>query len=158
MSPGTCFKTIAELMVLLLLIPASHTFSQEQADTAAITKTAREAYTLARKNPDIAIIMSYQAMTASRKLNYTKGMADASLALGMAYLAKYNPGDSALYYNSRALELYEASGNINGKGRACYGLSYVYSFRSDHTSSEHYINLALKYFEESNDHRGMVTA
>lgn len=145
-------------MVLLLVIPAGHLFSQELADTAAITKTAEEAYTIARRNPDIAIMMSHQALTASQKLNYTKGMADASLALGMAYLAKYNPGDSALYYNSRALELYEACGNITGKARACYGLSYVYSFRSDHASSEHYINLALKYFEESKDHRGMVNS
>jgi tetratricopeptide (TPR) repeat protein len=141
-----------------LLIPSVHSFSQGQADTAVIAKTAREAYTLARRNPDIAIIMSYQAMTASRKLNYTRGIADASLALGMAYLAKYNPGDSALYYNSRALELYEATGNISGKGRACYGLAYVYSFKSDHTSSEHYINLAFKYFEESDDYRGMVNS
>ncbi len=144
------------LFLLLLTVTVESLLSQEPADTSAISKTTSEAYTIARRNPDIAIIMSHQAMTASRKLDYTKGMADASLALGMAYLAKYNPGDSAWYYNDMALRFYEKDGDKAGMGRACYGLSYVYSFRGDTPSSEKYAGLALKYFEEAGDHRGLI--
>lgn len=144
------------LFLLLLTVTVESLLSQEPADTSAISKTTSEAYTIARRNPDIAIIMSHQAMTASRKLDYTKGMADASLALGMAYLAKYNPGDSAWYYNDMALRFYEKDGDKAGMGRACYGLSYVYSFRGDTPSSEKYAALALKYFEEAGDHRGLI--
>ena len=43
-------------------------------------------------------------------MNYRKGIADASLALGMAYLAKYNKGDSATWYNEQALTIFEESG------------------------------------------------
>jgi len=74
----------------------------------------------------------------------------------MAYLAKYNPGDSAWYYNDMALKLYEAEGNKAAMGRACYGLSYVCSFRGDAPSSEKYATLALQHFEEAEDHRGMI--
>lgn len=144
------------LFLLLLTVTVESLLSQEPDDTSAIAKTTSEAYTIARRNPDISIIMSHQAMSASRKLNYTKGMADASLALGMAYLAKYNPGDSAWYYNDMALKFYEKDGYKAGMGRACYGLSYVYSFRGDNPSSEKYAGLALKYFEEAGDHRGMI--
>ena len=146
----------AVLFLLLLTVTVESLLSQEPADTSAISKTTSEAYTIARRNPDIAIIMSHQAMTSSRKLDYSKGMADASLALGMAYLAKYNPGDSAWYYNDLALKFYEKDGDKAGMGRACYGLSYVYSFRGDTPSSEKYAGLALKYFEEAGDHRGLI--
>ncbi|MEZ5021263.1 MAG: tetratricopeptide repeat protein [Bacteroidales bacterium] len=146
----------AVLFLLLLTVTVESLLSHEPADTSAISKTTSEAYTIARRNPDIAIIMSHQAMTSSRKLDYSKGMADASLALGMAYLAKYNPGDSAWYYNDLALKFYEKDGDKAGMGRACYGLSYVYSFRGDTPSSEKYAALALKYFEEAGDHRGLI--
>lgn len=146
----------AVLFLLLLTVTVESLLSQEPTDTSAISKTTSEAYTIARRNPDIAIIMSHQAMTSSRKLDYSKGMADASLALGMAYLAKYNPGDSAWYYNDLALKFYEKDGDKAGMGRACYGLSYVYSFRGDTPSSEKYAALALKYFEEAGDHRGLI--
>ena len=147
-----------QLLLLLIIIPADSLFSQELPDTATITRTASDAYALARRNPDIAIHMSYKALSDSRKISFTRGEADASLALGMAYLAKYNSGDSAWYYNSRALGLYETLGNIAGKARACYGLSYVCSFRGDLESSEKYSNLALRYFEEAGDHRGIINS
>lgn len=151
-------EKFTQLILVLFLIPVECLFSQEQADTAEITKSASDAYAIARRNPDIAIHMSYKVMSDSRKISFVRGEADASLALGMAYLTKYNPGDSAWYYNSRALELYETLGNVTGKARACYGLSYVCSFRGDLESSEKYSNLALQYFEEAGDHRGMINS
>ncbi|NLD62287.1 MAG: tetratricopeptide repeat protein [Bacteroidales bacterium] len=143
-------------LLLLLTVTAESLFSQELTDTSAIAKSTSDAYAIARRNPDIAIIMSHQSMSASRKLDYKKGIADASLALGMAYLAKYNPGDSAFFYNAQALSLYEETEDRAGMGRACYGLSYVYSFRGDVPSSEQYANRALRCFEEAGDNRGII--
>lgn len=106
MPHGADYKKTAKLIVLILFMPAGIVWPQAQGDTAAITKNTSEAYAIARRNPDISILMAHRAMSDSRKISYTKGMADASLALGMAYLAKYNPGDSAWYYNNLALSLY----------------------------------------------------
>jgi tetratricopeptide (TPR) repeat protein len=149
---------VAVVVVLLITSPAATEPAGQQTDTAIINRQAADAYSIARRNPDISIIGAHQALSASRSINYTRGMADASLALGMAYLAKYNKGDSARYYNDLAFKLYDETGNINGKARACYGLAYVYSFRGDLTSSEKYSSLALQYFEESADHRGMINS
>lgn len=156
MPQGADYKIMAKLLIVMLVMPAATLCSQAQVDTAAITKSTSEAYAIARRNPDIAILMAHRAMSDSRKISYIKGEAEASLALGMAYLAKYNPGDSAWYYNDMALKLYEATDNKAGMGRACYGLSYVFSFRGDTPSSENYAGLALQYFEEAGDHRGMI--
>ncbi|MCU0460003.1 MAG: histidine kinase [Bacteroidales bacterium] len=156
MPQGADYKIIAQLLILLLIVPAGIIHSQAPADTAAISRSTSEAFAIARRSPDLAILMAHKALSDSKKINYTNGEADASLALGMAYLAKYNPGDSAWYYNDRALKLYEEEGNKAGMGRACYGLSYVYSFRGDTPSSEKYASLALQYFEEAGDHRGMI--
>ncbi|NLE34681.1 MAG: tetratricopeptide repeat protein, partial [Bacteroidales bacterium] len=68
----------------------------------------------------------------------------------------YNPGDSAFFYNAKALSLYEETEDRAGMGRACYGLSYVYSFRGDVPSSEQYANRALRCFEEAGDNRGII--
>ncbi len=147
------------VMALLLISPAATMKGAgQQPDTAVINRQSADAYTIARRNPDIAIFGAHQAFGASKAINYTRGMADASLALGMAYLAKYNKGDSAWYYNDLALKLYDKTGDINGKARACYGLAYVYSFKGDLKSSEKYSSLALQYFEESADHRGTVNS
>jgi len=147
---------IAVLFLLLLTATAGPLLPQAYNDTATIAKSTSEAYTIARRNPDIAILMSHQAMTASRKLDYSKGIADASLALGMAYLAKYNPGDSARYYNELALSTFGELGDLTGQARACYGLAYVYSFKGIYSSSGQYARQALKLFEEANDSRGII--
>jgi len=151
------FRTII-FSLLFLLFPDAIIVSQNLSDTSAINKHSLEAYGIARRNPEISIIMSRQALNASRTLDYRKGVADASLALGMAYLARYNPGDSARYYNDQALAIYDETGDVAGKARACYGLAYVYSFKGDLDSSEKYSTLALKYFEEAGDYRGMINS
>jgi len=147
------------ILVLLLLLQQSGDFrAQVTPDTTAINRSTREAYSIARKNPDVSVIISRQALAASQVISYKKGMADASLSLGMAYLAKYNQGDSAQYYNQRALEIYEETGEFAGQGRANYGLAYVYSFRSDFVTSEKYGQQALECFEEAGDYRGIINS
>jgi tetratricopeptide (TPR) repeat protein len=146
------------LMISLLSLTEATGLFQEKPDTAMINKQSREAYVQARRDPDISILMAHQSLSAARTLNYKKGIADASLALGMAYLAKYNKGDSAYYYNNQALSLYEETGEIIGKARACYGLAYVYSFKGDFITSEKYSSLALQYFEKAGDHRGVLNS
>ncbi|MCU0378662.1 MAG: tetratricopeptide repeat protein [Bacteroidales bacterium] len=154
--------SVTALILLLsqFLVPVDVTFvsHQEDPDTALINSRSREAYTQARKNPDMAIIVAHQSLSASRAMGYRIGMADASLALGMAYLAKYNKGDSARWYNEQALSIYEEEKDYSGMARACYGLAYVYSFKSDLVTSEKFSTLALNHFEEAGDHRGMVNS
>ncbi len=154
------FNCIWRLLITLAL--ASQQLSaasfQNQPDTSVINKRSRDAYLEARRNPDVSILMAHQSLTESRRLGYIKGEADASLALGMAFLAKYNSGDSARWYNELALSKYAETGDVSGKARACYGLAYVYSFRSDLAGSEKYSSLALGYFEEAGDHRGMINS
>ena len=57
-----------------------------------------------------------------------------------------------------ALSTFEETGDITGKARACYGLSYVFSFKGDYLNTEKYGTLALQYFEEAADHRGMINS
>lgn len=147
------------LVILLILLPFSREAEaslQENSDTALINRRSTEAYINARRNPDISILMAHQSLSASRSTGFSKGIADASLALGMAYLAKYNQGDSAHYYNKLALATYEETGDIAGQARACYGLAYVHSFRDDYPASERYSVQALELFEKAGDRRGMI--
>ncbi len=132
--------------------------AQEPGDTAMINRINREAYLIARKVPERALEMSHMTLELSRKRNYKRGLADASLALGMAHLAKFNHADSAYIYNMKALALYEAMEDIHGMAMACYALSYVYSFRGDLKESEKYSALSLEYFKQVGDKRGMVNA
>lgn len=146
------------LVLLLLQQQADDVRAQVRPDTSAINRSTREAYSIARKNPDVSVMISRQALKASQIISYKKGMADASLSLGMAFLAKYNQGDSAQYYNERALEIYEETGDFSGQARASYGLAYVYSFRSDFVTSEKFGQKALEFFEMAGDHRGMINS
>ena len=149
--------TVAALFILCNI--SLHAEMQEQpGDTASINLITREAYIDARRNPDQSILKSYNALSSSLKSGYAKGRADAFLALGMAYFAKYNYGDSAAYYNTAALNLYDSIGDITGKARACYGLCYVYSLKGDLAASERYGEMSLEYFEKAGDRRGMVNA
>ncbi len=152
--------SVSLVIITFLLLPLTEAAGalQEKPDTAEINKQTKTAYQEARRNPDVSILLAHQALSTSRPVNFRKGIADASLALGMAYLAKYNNGDSARFYNEQALSIYEETGDIIGKARACYGLAYVYSFKSDYPTSKKYSTLALDYFEDASDHRGMINS
>jgi tetratricopeptide (TPR) repeat protein len=146
------------LFFTLYSVSANAQLQGDAGDTASINSITRDAYLNSRRSPDQSIQMSYKALALSRQMGYIKGSADASLALGMAYLAKYNPGDSATFFNMQALDLYGDLDDIQGKARACYALSYAYSFKGNLPESEKYGELSFKYFEQDEDRRGMVNA
>jgi len=127
-------------------------------DTSAINLQTREALNGARRNPDVSIFMAHKALSISEKTGYSKGMADACLALCTSYLAKYNKGDSAHYYGIKACDLYKALNDTHGQGRACYALAYVFSFKGDLKESERYSMMSLGFFEQSGDTRGMINS
>ena len=129
---------------------------QEKPDTSSVNKYTRNALNNARRNPDLAIIMAHKALSESEYLDYKKGVADASLALGTAWLAKYNPRDSALYYCLKAYDLYGQLADNMGMGRSCYALAYVFSFKSDLKESERYCNLSLGLFEKADFKPGII--
>jgi tetratricopeptide (TPR) repeat protein len=148
----------ALILTLSCQLPAISLIQDHDADTATINDQTREAYIMARRNPDLAIRDAHRALLSSRSIQYDKGVADAALALGMAYFSKYNPGDSAVYYNNLAFDIYNESGDIVGKARALYCLAYVYSLKGMLDESEQYSRLSLNNFEEADDKRGMVNA
>ncbi|HDR88156.1 MAG TPA: tetratricopeptide repeat protein [Bacteroidetes bacterium] len=153
-------RSARTLVLFLFLLPAGlrGKNTPPQADTTLINRQTREAYSISRKDPDLAILTAWRALSVSEEEGYTRGMADASLALGMAYLARFRSGDSAFHYNHRALKFYTQTGDLTGMGRACYALSYVHNIRGDPDSSEVYSQCSLDYFTRAGDKRGMVNA
>jgi tetratricopeptide (TPR) repeat protein len=143
---------------LLVLSPEMNNplMYQDIPDTSSINNYTRNALNNARRNPDLAIIMAHKALSESEYLNYKKGAADSYLALGTAWLAKYNPRDSALYYCLKAYDLYGLLTDNMGMGRSCYALAYVYSFKSDLKESERYCNLCLGLFEKADFKPGII--
>ena len=144
---------------ILFLLPGTEKmlFSQESPDTTSINNRTLNAFINSRRNPDMVLPVALKALAESRTIGYDKGIADASLALGFAYFAKYR-ADSALYYNMQAYDLYRELNNPGGKARACYGLAYVFSLKSDLQESERYAVLSLNFFEEAGDSRGMINS
>lgn len=149
-------------MVFLSFFPVvygNHPFYQLRNDTSSINSRNAVLFAEARNNPDLTIILAHRTLSESRDINYNKGMADASLALGAAWLAKYyNKYDSALYYCMKAYELYQVIEESRGKARACYYLSYVYSIKGDLNESERYASLSLNFFREAEDSKGIINA
>jgi len=152
-----CLSIIATVL-FIIVSPAAGCQEPVIADTATVNTLTRQAYITARRNPGLSIINSHKALRISKQNAYEKGMADASLALGMAYLALYNPDDSAGYYNHKALDIYTRLDDKRGMARAYYGLAYVCSFKGMLDESERYSLLCLENFEKAGDERGMVNA
>jgi tetratricopeptide (TPR) repeat protein len=154
--------SLSIISTFLLMLSFQGTLSQGpqeiEVDTAVINKQTREAYLMARKDPAMAIRDARIALAESSEAGYKKGVADASLAIGLAYFSRYNPGDSASWYNYRALELYEETGDLAGQARAYYCLSYVYSLKGMINESERYSRLSLENFEKAGDKRGVLNA
>jgi tetratricopeptide (TPR) repeat protein len=128
------------------------------ADTAEINRMTREAYIISRQNTGLSLEMGHRALRASTEAVYEKGMADAALALGMAYFTLYNPADSALYYSIKALDYYQDIGDQSGEARACYTLAYIYSLKGLMDESERFSRRSLELFRKGGDKRGMINA
>jgi DNA-binding CsgD family transcriptional regulator len=135
-----------------------YTSSAIEVDTTFIDSLTSEAYKNARTNTEWSISIAHQALSASKMMQYQRGMADATLALGSAYLAKYNPNDSADYYYHQSLNEYNQIKDYTGQARACYGLSYLYSFKSMPQKAEAYGNLSVEYFQKAGKDKELIAA
>ncbi len=127
-------------------------------DTALINSQTKEAYNTARKNPVYSISLAHGALSASKHSKYQKGFADANLSLGAAYMAMYNPGDSATFYYLKALDSYSAINDFNGQARACYGLSFLYNFKSKPEKAKEYGELSVKFFGQAKNANEIIAA
>jgi len=127
-------------------------------DTTFIDSLTRKAYRIARTNTEQSISDAQHALSTSKSIQYQKGIANASLALGAAYLAKYNPNDSAGYYYHQALDLYSRLNNFTGQARASYGLSYVYNFKGNTAKAEEFGNRSVENFRKAGNAREEVAA
>lgn len=151
---------VMPLIITCWLFSLSHhgesASSQVLIDTALINRQTTEAYAIARRNPDVSIVIAHRSLSESEAAGYDRGIADASLVMGMALLAEYDAGDSAFFFNTQALEIYRAMDDTEGMARACYGLTYLFSFRGDFSKSEEYALLARQYFAQAGDTPGLV--
>ncbi|MBN1107149.1 MAG: tetratricopeptide repeat protein [Bacteroidales bacterium] len=148
------------LFLALVLTGRPHGIIPEgKQDTSYINRQNSILFADSRRNPDLVIRMGQRILRDSEKISYRKGIADASLAMGSAWLAKYfNSNDSALYYNMQAYKIYTELDDIRGKARACYYLAYVYSIKGDLNESDRYASLSLSFFQEVHDSRGAINA
>ena len=147
-----------EYMILTMLFILVAGVLKGETDTTFINSLTKQAYNQARIDADRSIYNAHKALAEAQKTNYQKGMADAQLALGSAYLAKFNPDDSAAWYFHRALSIYKQTGNFTGMGRTCYGLSYLYNFQNNPGSAKEYGNLSIQYFEKAENLKETVSA
>jgi DNA-binding CsgD family transcriptional regulator len=127
-------------------------------DTSRINLLTKTAYNEARINPGQSIKNAHEALFFSKNIQYKKGIADAHLALGTAFLAKYNPGDSATIYYHLALENYIQLNDFTGQARTCYGLSYVYNFKSQPDKALKFGYLSKENFEKAGNAREVIAA
>jgi tetratricopeptide (TPR) repeat protein len=127
-------------------------------DTAFINSKNREAFKLCRIHPEKAISLAQNLLGISQKKGYDKGMADAYITMGYAYLAKYNIYDSANICNNHALSIYSKMRDYRGMGVAYHGQAYVYSFKGNLMESKKFSFLSLQNFLKANDKRWMVNA
>ena len=148
-------RTLVFVLFLFFCLPVSGNAIQ---DTLQVDSINLKAYQTARSAPDRSISKARKTLELSQELNYQQGIADASLALGSAYLAKYNPADSATYYYHQALESYTRLNDFTGMGRTCYGLSYVYNFKSRPEKAIEFGNLSVEYFEKTGSKREVIVA
>jgi DNA-binding CsgD family transcriptional regulator len=147
-----------QFLIFTLFFFLISTIAKSATDTTLINTLTSEAYNHARKNTDWSISNAHQALSISNKMHYPKGIADASLALGASYLAKFNPNDSAGFYYQQALDLYAQMSNFTGQARACYGLSYVYSFKSNTQKAEEFGARSVEYFRKAGNAKEEVAA
>lgn len=147
-----------ECLIITLFFFLISTALKSATDTTFINSLTKLAYNQARKDADQSIYNAHKALSEAQKTAYEKGMADAQLALGAAYLAKFNPNDSATYYYHRAHTIYKQTGDYTGLGRVCYGLSYLYNFQNSTEKAKKYGNLSVEYFEKSGKLKEAVSA
>lgn len=147
-----------ECLIFTLFLFLISTALKSATDTTSINSLTKLAYSQARKDADQSIYNAHKALSEAQKTAYGKGIADAQLALGSAYLAKFNPNDSATYYYHRALTIYKQSGDYTGLGRVCYGLAYLYNFQNSTEKAKEYGNLSVEYFEKAGKLKEVVSA
>lgn len=153
--------TTAAIWAVIISIPFTiekEAIRQEDHDTTSINLLSKNALLNARINPDLSIRLGMRALAESKNILYKKGTADASLALGIAWFARYNPGDSALLYLTQAFDLYCELDDSRGKARTCYNLAYVFSLKGNLQESEKYASLSLNLFEQTGDKRGVINS
>jgi DNA-binding CsgD family transcriptional regulator len=153
----TLIKTCKNIFTLILSVFFLYNFANET-DPSIIDSLTREAYLNARINADLSISTAHRSLSDSKRTNYKKGIADASLALGAAYLAKYNPNDSSGYYYHHSLDIYRQLNDPLGVGRSCYGLSYVYNFKSQPDKALEFAYRSMENFEKAGSSRELIAA
>ncbi len=124
-------------------------------DTAYINRLNTAAYGFRRIKPDTAFYLANNALKYSVKAGYQKGIGNAYLTLGYTHLINYSRNDSASIYILRAYDIFKRTKDYFGMGLAYFGMAYVYSFKSDLSQSEKYLQECLVLFNKAKNLRGI---
>jgi len=152
--PGKAFFFVSFLLVHFQLFGTITV----QSDTGKINDLNKKAYHSAPSNPSSSIEQAKIALSLSHDCNYEKGLADAFLALGAAYMSKRNPGDSASYFFRQALSKYAKLKDFRGQGRVCHSLSYLYNFAGNTDKALQFGKRSMEFFEKGGLLRESISA
>ena len=124
------------------------------------TNKAIHSYTLCREYElagdfEKGISHGKEALELAHKLNFKKGIAQASNNIGNIYLGQANY-TSAIDYYLKALKLDEELKNKNGIAKRLGNIGLVYKYQNDFPKALDYCFKALKISEEIGDEKGIA--
>lgn len=140
-----------KIFILLLLICCRGSAQNKLVpDTSVINKWLSDARNLLYADLVKAEELAKNALAASIKLNYTKGIGTAYMRLGVA-MENEGKNDSALYYFRNALAIRKRLNDKVGSAGALREISYVFKAKAEIDSAFEYCFQALRINEAIGD-------
>ncbi|MEN3322356.1 tetratricopeptide repeat protein [Mariniflexile soesokkakense] len=107
-------------------------------------------------NSEQGLLVSDQAIALAQKLNYKEQLARAYINKAHNYITAGKDSLALkLYYKS--LDIYTSKNNLDGIGKALYGISRVYQNWANYEEAIKYYYKGYHLFESKNDNSGMAT-
>lgn len=120
--------------------------SIQNEDSAYILKTLQNLQKLRITHTDSLRKTGFDMLNKSKKINFTKGIAEAYYTIAEAYW-RWNNYDSAIYYCKRALKGYESIHDTLSIAHKQYKISIYYSMASRIDEAIDAINKSRYYYE-----------
>lgn len=108
-------------------------------------------------NQDSAVYFADQAISLSKKANYSKGHAKALFNIALVHKTK-GDYDSAIEFSNRALELYQTSDNKKGIGSCLAEIGTILRIQGNYNKALDYHLKGLSVREELGDKLGIAAS
>jgi serine phosphatase RsbU (regulator of sigma subunit)/tetratricopeptide (TPR) repeat protein len=99
-----------------------------------------------------------QELSLARKLNYTKGIAQAMINIAIMYRSGTHNYDLALYYDKTALKFMREIGNKKGEAIALGNIGLTYSEKGDYNLGLEFMKRGMEIQKAIGDKRGVSIA